>query len=300
MLPLPHLGLVVSAAVAVSGCAPITRKVFPLGLGAGGCWAREMTTGNGAVWVSGFAVVDEDDALYWVTKIDARTGKSVGDIDAHDGVQRLVTEPGVLWAAIRGHVEKIDAETFVTLRRTRIGRKSIGGMAIGDGALWVTQSGDVVRLTRDSVAIVARIRVTGRPGQIASGGEAVWVATDKGVSRIDPGINTEVATITLPHSRERDIVFAASRVWVVNGGALTQIDPQTNGIVTGSTFDSVQQVIPATASSVWVLQRTKSASKYRLVEFDPLTNRIGREGPLHDWVLRKTAVATGATPLAVH
>ena len=75
-----------------------------------------------------------------------------------------------------------------------------------------------------------------RPGEVAQGDGAVWVANleDGSLSRIDPATMTVVRNVPLPATPD-DVAVGAGAVWVVNGrlGTLYRIDPAFDRVSDG-------------------------------------------------------------------
>ena len=94
-----------------------------------------------------------------------------------------------------------------------------GGIAVGQGAVWVTaQSGDfVARIDPATNRIVQRIRVGHEPTGIAVGPGSVWVANtlDDSISRFNPALKQPVAkSIPLKVSPKSVAVAPDGAVWV--------------------------------------------------------------------------------------
>ncbi len=93
-------------------------------------------------------------------------------------------------------------------------------LAVGDGAVWVTNADDhtVSRIDPVKKDVRQTISVGSGPSGIAFGNGAVWVANsfDGTVSRIDPATNNVVQTITAVGNRPVGVAFGARSVWVAN------------------------------------------------------------------------------------
>ena len=105
------------------------------------------------------------------------------------------------------------------------------GVAVGDGAVWLTD-GDANNVVRvDPTGVVTPIAVGNGPTAITVGSRAVWVvdSLDDTVVRIDPGTQSVTQTIPVGHSPTAVAVGAGS-VWVANSGdgTVTRINPATD------------------------------------------------------------------------
>ena len=129
-----------------------------------------------------------------------------------------------------------------------------GNVAVGDGAVWVLDTGGtggVSRIAPDTGEIEARFDAKGPAVEVAAGGGAVWVGTVGGeggtntfvsVSRLD-GRTGKVTRVTeLPGGGEvfptaglPRLAFGAGAVWAVNpDGSISRLDPKTGGSWRGS------------------------------------------------------------------
>jgi serine/threonine-protein kinase len=108
------------------------------------------------------------------------------------------------------------------------------GVAVGEGAVWVANTGDetVTRIDPRTGRREGRpIRVGEDPRAITAGGGAVWVANfgDGTVSRIDPRTNSAGPPIPVGRGPS-DVALGGGRVWVATEeDRVVPLDPQTGG-----------------------------------------------------------------------
>jgi YVTN family beta-propeller protein len=131
---------------------------------------------------------------------------------------------------------------------------SPAGIAVGEGAIWLTdpEAGNVVRV--DPSGLVTPITVGNAPTGIAVGGGGVWVADslDDAVVRIDP--DTRSVTATIPVGRSpAGVAYGAGSVWVADSGdgTVTRIDPHTDKPRT-ITVGGSPQAITIADGKAWV------------------------------------------------
>jgi YVTN family beta-propeller protein len=128
----------------------------------------------------------------------------------------------------------IDAESGRIVSEAPVG-ESPGEIAAGEGAVWVTNSGDntVSRIDPSTNDVVETIDVGSGPAGVAVGGESVWVANglDGTVSRIDADENKVVQTITVGNGPS-GVAFGEDAVWVTNSadGTVSRIAPETGRV----------------------------------------------------------------------
>ena len=163
-----------------------------------------------------------------------------------DEMSTFVASDGrTIWAANANSsiVARLDPGTGRILMR--VSGLTSGGIAAGDGAVWVPQPTKdlVVRLNIRTGKVEARIPVSGNPSRVAVGEGGVWVITTgahSAVWRIDTQSNETVSVIPVP-LKARRIATGEGYVWVTSGrddpetvrrpGVLSKIDPSSNAIV---------------------------------------------------------------------
>jgi class 3 adenylate cyclase/DNA-binding beta-propeller fold protein YncE len=132
------------------------------------------------------------------------------------------------------------------------------GIAVGDGAIWVTNSGDSTVYRFHPLTFeegdVRPVSVGRSPSGIAVGEGAVWVASTGGdaVTRIDP---TAHSTETIPVLDE-PVAIAASpgAIWVAckAAGVVLRIAPETNDVVETIEVGSAPSGVAVGFGYVWV------------------------------------------------
>ncbi len=130
-------------------------------------------------------------------------------------------------------VARVDYRTAALARSALIQRNGVQDIAVGGGAVWVIGRQRPI-VTRISVSTGAEKRfvVGGDPQRVALGQGAVWVSNNDGsVSRID--LKTRNVR-RIPVGREpRGIAVGRGAVWVANSldGTATRITPKTGKVV---------------------------------------------------------------------
>ncbi len=216
----------------------------PTGIAAGprGLWVVE-SPGTSSV------VVGRVDPVFDTFGTVARIGNVVPD-----GPGAIAAQGNSVWVApSTGLLTRLDGTTGKPGPQLDP-NASPAGIAIGEGATWLTdtEANNVVRV--DSSGLPMPIAVGNAPTGIAVGGGGVWVADslDDAVVRIDPGSRSVTATIPVGRS-PAGVAFGAGSVWVANSGdgTVTRIDPRTDKPRT-ITVGSSPQAIAIADGKAWV------------------------------------------------
>jgi virginiamycin B lyase len=122
---------------------------------------------------------------------------------------------------------RIDPATNNVVARVAIGQGS-GGVAIGDGAVWVLSRLDQTlwRIDPQTNRVAASIKLPAPCAWITLSPNAVWVISRKQslLVRIDPRANRVVATIQTAEA-PKGVAYAAGSIWVCNSASPMTISP---------------------------------------------------------------------------
>ena len=129
------------------------------------------------------------------------------------------------------------------------------GIAIGDGALWVTDS-DANNVTRfDATGMRSTIPVGNGPSAIAIGAGSVWVSDslDDTLVRINPVTAAVTTTIPVGHS-PTGVAVGTGSVWVANSGdgTVSRVDPRSDKRTATITVGGSPQAIVVHNRRAWV------------------------------------------------
>lgn len=172
-----------------------------------------------------------------------------------DGPASVSAVGDSVWVApSTGLLTRLDASTGA-VEQELDPNASPDGIALGEGAVWLTdtEADTVVRV--DPTGVLTPIPVGNAPTAIAVGGGGVWVVDsfDDTVVRIDPGTRSVTATIAVGSSPSA-VAFGAGSVWVANGGdgTITRIDPDTDRVVATIAVGGSPQGLTVADGKVWV------------------------------------------------
>lgn len=130
-----------------------------------------------------------------------------------------------VWVACRdGRLVRLDERTRRRLSVTQVAT-SAGGLAVGAGAVWLSDPSENVVWRVDPVTgrATRTVPVPGGPRALAAGYGAIWVVSPETgvVSRIDPRTNEVVARIRAGRAVD-SVAIGAGRVWVAVPGEVTE------------------------------------------------------------------------------
>jgi streptogramin lyase len=163
----------------------------------------------------------------------------------------------------------------------------IGGghdVAVGEGSVWATcacgsepdprygaTSGGLVRIDpRDDRVTAVKIFTDRTPGQVLASNGAVWVTSDRGVTRLSKDLAVE-ATVGL----ETDFLASGEdRIWALSGteeeAFLSAISTTSNRVVSRRRLPHAPGGVVEAFGSVWVSARRSG----QLMRIDPITGEI--------------------------
>ena len=103
-------------------------------------------------------------------------------------------------------------------------------LAFGDGALWIASSdlGTLTKIDPRTNAVAATTRVGPWICCLAVGGGYAWAANDTGVWQVSP-TGEPVAMTKLP-SEAGNIFYGSGALWATAGGTVLRIDAQTGAV----------------------------------------------------------------------
>jgi len=243
----------------ISRVNPITLRTVrnvsvgapPTGLTAAGgvLWVLESNLDPDALPSTSSVVVGRIDPEFNTPGTTVRVGDVAPDASA------IAADGNSVWVAPAGGLlTRLDATTGA-LTQTWDPNASPVGIAVGEGAAWLTDSDadNVVRV--DPTGLVTSIAVGDGPTGITIGGGAVWVvdSLDDRLVRIDPGTQSVTQTIPVGHSPTA-VAFGAGSVWVANSGdgTVTRINPTTDQPEATITVGGSPQAITIANGKAWV------------------------------------------------
>ncbi len=232
-----------------------------------------IATSAGGVWVASSSPSDTNAASTSSVVVGRVTPEfdsfhtrvRIGDV-VPDGPGAIAAYGNSVWVApATGLLTRLDATTGTVTRRLDP-NASPAGVAIGAGAVWLTdhEADNVIRV--DPTGLLTAIPVGSAPTGIATGAGGVWVvdSLDDDVVRIDPSTRSVTATIRVGHS-PNGIAVGAGSVWVANGGdgTVTRIDPVTDRIQATIEVGGSPQAITIASGRAWVTVDAQSVEPTR-------------------------------------
>jgi YVTN family beta-propeller protein len=228
---------------------PVRGPPTGIATSAAGVWVVESDTTPTAGWNSS-VFVDRIDPEYDTPRGRMRIGNV---IPSGPGVVAAQGRP--VWVApSTGLLTRLDPTTLKVADQ-RDPNASPAGIAIGDGAVWLTdtEADNVVRV--DKTGLLTPIAVGSGPTGIAVGAGGVWVvdSLDDAVVRIDPASRSVTARLPVGPSPS-GVAFGAGSVWVANSGdgTVTRINPNTDQVQATIQVGGSPQAITVADGRVWV------------------------------------------------
>ena len=178
----------------------------------------------------------------------------IGNVDS-TGAVAIATQGNSVWVApSTGELTRLDGTTGKRVWQLDP-NAGPAGIAIGEGAVWLTdpEAGNVVRVDRSG--LLTTIPVGDTPTGVAVGGGGVWVADslDDAVVRIDP--DTRSVTAMIPVGRSpAGVAYGAGSVWVADSGdgTVKRIDPHADKVQATITVGGSPQAITVADGKAWV------------------------------------------------
>jgi DNA-binding SARP family transcriptional activator/DNA-binding beta-propeller fold protein YncE/ABC-type branched-subunit amino acid transport system substrate-binding protein len=249
---------------------PVSRQVVArLGLGR---IPGQLAVGAGRLWVAsavGLRGVVQGIDPAGMSVVETRTirtgaGRS-DDLFAAPTPNALAVGAETVWAnGLHSSLARFDPGQPAVRTQVLPASRSVDGIAVGEGAVWVASGADdrVVRLDPQTGAVVAEIPIAvaqdarvASPFGIAVGFGSVWVADalSNTVSELSPRLNAVVATIPVG-MRPTAIAVGERAVWVLDAGAgtVTRIDPGRHAVVATIKVGRTVTGIAAGLGGVWV------------------------------------------------
>jgi YVTN family beta-propeller protein len=225
-----------------------------------GSSATGIATSPGAVWVvESNMSSDLNLTSMFVGRIDPEfdtlsSGLRIGNV-VPSGPGAVAAQGNSVWVApSTGLLTRLNAVTGKVVHQMDP-NATAAGIAIGDGAVWLTdtEADNVVRV--DPTGLLTPIAVGNGPTGITVGAGGVWVvdSLDDAVVRIDPGTRSVTATIPVGRS-PAGVGFGAGSVWVANSadGTVTRINPSTDKVQATIAVGGSPQAITVAGGKAWV------------------------------------------------
>ena len=218
--------------------------------------ATGIATAAGATWVvesnpSATAVsVVRLDPQFDDTQATARVGNVVPGSPAV-----IAADAGDVWVAPNaGPLARLDGASGRVVSQLNP-NASPTGLAVGDGAVWITDNwaDNVIRVDRSGA--VASEAVGDEPSGIAVGDGGVWVAEtgDDKLIRLDPDTGAETESIPVGQA-PLGVAVGAGSVWVADSGdgTVTRIDPRSGRVVATIEVGGSPQAVVIADAHAWI------------------------------------------------
>ena len=254
--------LLLVTASATAGRVPEARAVRTCA-GAGPHWPT-MTlalTGNTA-WVA----CKEQARLVRMT---LPSGRRTATVQLDGAVIAVAVGLGSVWALDSGStLYRLNPRTARVTKRIPTGASAAYNIWIGGGAVWVAddQGARVLRISRSTNRVVARIAVGDGPADMVFAGKRAWVLThrDNTLFRIDTATNvaTRLATIEGENAAAERLALLGASLWITGRGVpLLEVDPETGTTRRSIDIQGTGIDVVAAANALWIPVRTAAVDR---------------------------------------
>jgi serine/threonine-protein kinase len=209
--------------------------------------------GAGAVWIS-------NTGREGVTQVDVHTLRFLQTVSMRPyfNCGPIAIDEGRVWAMASGRLFRVTVDEVSHANVLEGGCPQPGGIAVGNGAVWIAASGanDVLRLDADTMKVTAMVPLGFLPSKLAAVAGGVWVINrrDQTVVWIDRRTNRVGARLNVGRGPDA-IAAGAGSVWVANNddGTVSRIDTLTQRIVATVRVGPHPSDLAVGEGSVWVL-----------------------------------------------
>jgi DNA-binding beta-propeller fold protein YncE len=237
-----------------------------------------------AVLVTGLLILGSDDGGSPPPASEARSRPQVDTVPLATGSSPvgLAADGGTAFVASRD-ARQTGGGLAGAIDRLAIGPAKLQGdsipipsprsLAAREGELWVVNGEALYRVGEDG-ADSLRIEVGGKPDDVATGGDSVWVTDEDGdaVSRFDAGAAQPVAQEVAVGDEPRSVAATPSAAWVAvaGEGVVARVDARTMRVQERIPVGPRPTSVAVGGGSVWVADNAENT----LREIDPRTNRV--------------------------
>jgi YVTN family beta-propeller protein len=179
------------------------------------------------------------------------------------GPEAVAAQGNQVWAAPNaGLLTRVDGTSGRIIPPRLDPNASPTAIAIGDGAVWITDNSadNVTRV--DPTGLLTPIPVGNGPSGIAVGEGGVWVADslDNTVVRIDPSSQPAVTETIKVGNSPAGVAVGARSVWVADSGdgTVVRIDPRTGKVIATIAVGGSPQALTVVGGRVWVTVDARS------------------------------------------
>ncbi|MGH2463701.1 MAG: ABC transporter substrate-binding protein, partial [Candidatus Limnocylindria bacterium] len=181
-------------------------------------------------------------------------------------------QPPALAGVAENSIGVIDIDRSEVIGEIRVGERP-SGIAVGDGSVWVTNSGadTVSQIDLETGAVLTRIAVGRSPVGIAVAEGSVWVANsgDRTITRINAEIGQVVGEPIQIGNGPSAIAAVGSVVWVANAtdSTVVSVDARTGEVGQTTGVGAGPIALAADETAVWVVSEDGAS----VTQLDPVT-----------------------------
>jgi len=230
-----------------------------------------------------------------VVRLRLPAGRRTATVGLEGQVIAVAVGLGSVWALDSGStLYRIDPGRARVTKRIRLGAIAAYNIWIGAGAVWIAddQGGALLRVSRSTNRVVARISVGDGPADMVFRGAEAWAIThrDNTVFRIDTSTNhaTRLGIVGGSDAAAERLALLGDGLWITGRGlGLVELDPTSGATRRTVDIGGTGIDVVSAAGVLWVPVRTAAVDRTGLPTMTAV-RRVGVDGSV-----RTVATARG-------
>jgi serine/threonine protein kinase len=233
----------------------------------------EVAASDQWVWV-----LNSNDGAGTITRLDAQSGTEASTFSVGGTPRSVLSAFGSLWVGtVEGRVFRIDPSTDLveeewTLRNAGRGSAfevdpGAGWLAEGSDAVWAASFRTISRIDPETSELLPRPSEVWGP--MAYGFRSLWVLAEE-LERLSPASMQRLATVELPGSSV-DIATGHGSVWVSDeeGDAVLRVDPRDESLARTYGVGGSALGVAVATDTIWAATEAGTVAR-----IDPLTDEV--------------------------
>jgi hypothetical protein len=211
-----------------------------------------------------------------VIRVDTKTGKTLKAVRLGAPVIAVASGYGSIWALdATGTLHRLSPSSGKVAKRIALPVRAPYNIWIGGGSVWVAddQGAQMIRITPQTNAVVARLPVGDGPASMAFNGGTAWVVNhrDRVLSRINIATNRSAPLTILAGDAPERMAWARGRLWITGRGTdLLKVNPEDGSLEQTIEIGASGIDIVADGDNLWVPTRSATVDPTGFPTMDTL------------------------------